>query len=345
MGKDQGRDFLRPPKPVTGRQLARSLGISQSTVSRAFSRTASISSEMRARVLEKAVRLKYQPNAIARSLSTRRTGIIGIVMADMTNPFYPEVLELVSRRLQEVRLRTLLFNIPPGADVDAALPLLWQYQVDGVIVTSASISTAMASERAATGRPLILFNRTVPGANVASVLCDNFGGARELADLLIDSGHRRIAFAAGRPDTSTNIDRERGFLERLAERRVPLYKRVEGRGYDYASGYRAAISMAPAKPDAIFFANDIMALGGMDALRTELGLRIPEDISVVGFDDIEMAAWPTYSLTTVQQPVRAMVDLTVQLLLRYLDGSETAQITRAVPGSLIVRKSTTVRSH
>ncbi|MGH7118417.1 MAG: LacI family DNA-binding transcriptional regulator [Acetobacteraceae bacterium] len=337
-------DISRGHRPITARQLARSLGISQSTVSRAFSPTASVSPAMRARVLQQAEWVKYQPNVIARSLSTRRTGIVGIVMANMTNPFYPEVLELLSRGLQEIGLRTLLFNVPPGHDVDAVLPLLLQYQVDAVVVTSATISSAMARDWTATGRSAVLFNRTVPEADIASVLCDNVGGARTLADHLVDSGHRRVAYAAGRPDTSTNVDRERGFLERLAERGVPLYARAGGEEYDYASGCRAAIALAPAGPDCIFFANDIMALGGMDALRTTLGLHVPQDVSVVGFDDIEMAGWPTYELTTVRQPVQAMIDLTIQLVLDSLNNRGNSVVAHVVPGPLIVRKSTMTRS-
>ena len=140
------------------------------------------------------------------------------------------------------------------------------------------------------------------------------------------------------------MDRERGFLERLRERGVPLHARARGEEYDYASGYRAAIEMAPSKPDGIFFANDIMALGGMDALRTALALRVPEDISVVGFDDIEMAAWPTYELTTVRQPVEAMIDLTVKLVVDNLHNQAGASVTHVLPGPLIVRKSTLPRN-
>lgn len=332
-------------RPLTARQLARTLGVSQSTISRAFSDHASISPKMRARVLEEAARVQYQPNVIARSLATRRTGIVGIVMATMTNPFYPEVLELLSRQLQQIGLRTLLFNVPAGDDVDAVLPLLLQYQVDAVVITSATISSAMAREWAATGRPAILFNRTIPGADVASVLCDNAGGARELADLLLDSGHRRLAYAAGRPNTSTNSDRERGLVERLGERGIALHARAGGEEYDYGSGYRAAIELAPTRPDGIVFANDIMALGGMDAIRSTLSLRIPEDISVVGFDDIPMAGWPTYALTTVRQPIEAMIDLTIDLLVDYPLDRVASPITHVLPGPLIVRKSTMRRHH
>lgn len=299
---------------------------------------------MRARVLEAAAQVKYHPNVIARSLSTRRSGIVGIVMANMTNPFYPEVLEQLTRRLQEIGLRTLLFNVPVGQDVDSELPLLLQYQVDAVVITSATISSAVAEEWTATGRPVILFNRTVPGANVASVSCNNVDGAGGLADMLLDTGHRRLAYAAGRPDTSTNLDRERGFIKRLRERGIRLHRQTAGREYNYESGYRAAIELASSRPDAIFFANDIMALGGMDALRNKVGLQVPEDISVVGFDDIEMASWPTYELTTVRQPVEEMIGLTIEFMAENIQGRDIRATAHALPGKLIVRKSTMRRS-
>ncbi|MBV9747751.1 MAG: LacI family DNA-binding transcriptional regulator [Acetobacteraceae bacterium] len=329
--------------PVTARQLARVLGISQSTVSRAFSPGGTVAPAMRARVLEAAARLGYQPNAIARSLSTRRSGIVGIVMATMTNPFYPEVLEHLSRRLHEADLRTLLFNVPPGQELDSELPLLLRYQVDAVVIASATISSAMAREWAATGRAAVLFNRTVPGAKVASVSCDNEAGGRAVADFLVARGHRCPAFVAGRRDTSTNLDRERGFLARLQDLGVPLHARVDGGEYSYEAGFAAALELAGQRPDAIFFANDIMALGGMDALRHRLRLCVPEDVSVVGFDDIPMAAWPSYGLTTVQQPVQRMIEETVRILVEAGRGGEATQV-HLLPGCLIERGSTRGRA-
>ena len=338
MPRDETRHTL-DRKPVTARELARDLGVSQSTISRAYSRHASISPAMRARVLEAAKALGYQPNVIARSLTTRRSGIVGIVMATMTNPFYPEVLEQLAKALRQIGLQTLLFNVPPGQEVDSELPLLLRYQVDAVVIASATISSAMAREWTATGRHAILFNRTVPGAGVTTVSCDNVAGARALADYLIDQGHWRLAYVSGKPDTSTNVEREHGFEGRLAERGLHLHARADARDYTYDGGYRAARELAPRRPDAVFFANDIMALGGMDAFRHELGMRVPEDVSVVGFDDIPMAGWPSYQLTTVQQPVARMVEATVQFLLDHLEHPAAMPETHIIPGRLIERAS------
>ena len=325
--------------PVTSRQLAHSLGVSQSTISRAFSSHASIAPAMRERVMEAAAALGYQPNVIARSLSTRRSNIVGIVMASMTNPFYPELLEQLSRALQQIGLQTLLFNALPGEDVDSQLPLLLQYQVDAVVIVSATVSSAMAREWTATGRPAVLFNRTVPGANVTSVSCDNIAGGRAVADLLVRAGRRRIAFVAGRKDTSTNAERERGFMDQLAQLDLSVHARAGGVDYSYENGYQATLDLAETRPDAIFYANDITALGGMDALRQGLGLRVPEDVAVAGFDDIPMAAWPAYRLTTVRQPVQAMIEATVTCLAANMQHPSAAE-THMIAGSVIERAST-----
>jgi DNA-binding LacI/PurR family transcriptional regulator len=331
--------FRKGRLPVTARELARNLGVSQSMVSRAFSPTASIAPAMREKVMEAALALGYQPNVIARSLSTRRSNIVGIVMASMTNPFYTELLEQLTRALQQVGLQTLLFHAPPGEDVDSQLPLLLQYQVDAVVIASATISSAMAREWTATGRPAILFNRTVPGTDVTTVSCDNVAGGRLVADHLVGLGRQRIAYVAGRSDTSTNADREAGFTARLQELGCPLHARVGGEDYSYEHGYRATLELADARPDAIFYANDITALGGMDALRRTLSLRIPEDVAVVGFDDIAMASWPSYALTTVRQPIAAMIETTVaRLASDMMRAGEAAH--EVIAGPLILRRST-----
>jgi DNA-binding LacI/PurR family transcriptional regulator len=327
-------------KPVTARELARKLGVSQSTISRAYSQHASISPAMRMRVLEAAEALGYQPNFIARSLTTRRSNIVGIVMATMTNPFYPEILEQLAKALQLIGLQTLLFHVPPGQEVDSELPLLLQYQVDAVVIASATISSAMARVWTATGRPAVLINRTVPAAGVTSVSCDNVAGAREIADYLVARGHRRLAYVSGKPNTSTNVDREHGFRGRLRELGIDLFAHVPGHEYSYAAGYDAAAELARLRPDAVFFANDIMAVGGMDAFRHDFGLCVPEDIEIVGFDDIPMAGWPSYRLTTVQQPLARMVQTTVQFLMESLDQPAVAPTTHLIAGTLIERAST-----
>jgi len=331
------RNTNHAPRP-TSIDVAKAAGVSQSTVSRVFS-GGNVSEEAKARVLSAAATLGYQPSAIARSLSTQRTGIVGIVMADITSPFYPYVLEKFTQKLQEIGLRILLFNAPPHRDVDETLPLVLQYQVDAIIITSATLSSAMADECAGLGIPVLLFNRYIPNTQASAVCCDNVAGGRLVADLLVASGHQRLAYIAGLANTSTNRDRERGFRERLTEQGVTTWQREQGT-YTYDSGYDAAKRLlnAPNRPDALFCANDIMALGALDAIR-DLNIAIPDELSVIGFDDIPAAAWSAYGLTTVRQPVNRMVDAVVELLTRRLADPSLGPETRFMPGQLVRRQT------
>jgi DNA-binding LacI/PurR family transcriptional regulator len=326
----------------TSKQIAAELGVSQSTISRAFTKDASISEEMRAKVMAAAEKAGYKPNAIARSLITRRSGIVGIAMADLTNPFYPEVLEALTNRLQRDGLHTLLFNVPEGHEVDEALPLVLQYQVDAVVITSATLSSGMAKTCAARGTPVVLLNRHVPGSGVHAVACDNYTAGRNVARYLVERGHKRLAYVAGKSDTATNIDRERGFADQLAEFGMSLWGRAGDETYSHDSGYRAALELlrGDRKPDAIFFANDILAIGGIDAIRGVVGLSIPEDISVVGFDDIRMAEWPSYNLTTVRQPIAEMVDRAGDILAKFYSGKPSKPKVHLIQGDLMERGST-----
>ncbi|MCE7983554.1 MAG: LacI family DNA-binding transcriptional regulator [Caldilinea sp. CFX5] len=331
------RNTQHAPRP-TSIDVAKAAGVSQSTVSRVFS-GGNVSEDAKARVLAAAAALGYQPSAIARSLSTQRTGIVGIVMADITSPFYPYVLEKFTQKLQEIGLRILLFNAPPHRDVDDTLPLVLQYQVDAIIITSATLSSAMADECAGLGIPVLLFNRYVPNTQASAVCCDNVAGGRLVADLLVTSGHQRLAYIAGLENTSTNRDRERGFRERLSEQGVTTWQREQG-AYTYDSGYDAAKRLlnGPDRPDALFCGNDIMALGALDAAR-DLGVTVPDALSVIGFDDIPAAAWSAYGLTTVRQPVNRMVEAVVELLTRQLADPTLGPETRFMPGQLVRRRT------
>jgi DNA-binding LacI/PurR family transcriptional regulator len=324
---------------VTSSDVARLANVSQSAVSRTFNENGKVSAETRAKVLAAAHSLGYTPNVIARSLSTQRTNIIGLVMADITNPFYPNVLEKFTQRLREMGQQVLL-TVPSDEDTDALLPSLLQYQVDAVIITSATLSNEMARSLAQQGRPVILFNRYVPNAGVSAVCCDNVEGGRLVANLLLDTGHKRVAYIAGKPNTSTNIDREKGFTDRLRERGVTEWLREQGE-FTYESGYEATCRLlrGEAPPSAIFCANDIMALGALDAARAACGKRVPEEVSIIGFDDIPTAAWPAYNLTTIRQPVNRMISATLELLKERLDNPQAEPVLKLLPGALVARGS------
>jgi len=328
---------LKARNRVTSAQVARRAEVSQSAVSRSFTPGASVAPGTRQRIMEAARELGYRPNAIARSLISGRSRMIGLVAAYLDNQFYPIVLERLARALQDRDYHTLLFISEPG-DQDRELEKLLAYQVDAVVMASATLSSALARECLDAEIPVVLFNRDVPDSPASSVTSDNMAGGRLVADYLLDSGHQRFAYIAGAENSSTNRDREAGFVQGLQSRGVKLHQREVG-AYSHHGAAQATLAMmrSDAPPDAIFVANDHMAFAVLDTLRLTLGLRVPEDVSVIGFDDVPQAAWGAYSLTTVAQPTDLMIDATVSVLFDQLETGHAEPTRRCLPVELIER--------
>ncbi len=328
---------------TTAHEVARLAQVSQSAVSRTFTAGASVSEETRTKVLAAAKTLGYRPNALARSLITRRSHIVALVMSYLENQFYPLVIEKLSQQLQKQGYHVLMF-ISEMDEADAVLTEILQYQVDGIVMASTMLSSALADTCAHAGVPVILFNRIADTgehtrADTSSVTSDNYSGGRMVASLLLERGHQRIAFLAGLENSSTNLERERGFTAVLDEAGQQLHSRAVGH-YSFERAQQAARTLFATRdrPDAVFVANDHMAIAVMDVLRLELKLRVPEDVSVVGFDDVPQAAWGSYSLTTVVQSVEDMVGATVDLLYSQMQG-ETGPRNVVVPCRLVERLS------
>jgi DNA-binding LacI/PurR family transcriptional regulator len=220
-----------------------------------------------------------------------------------------------------------------------------QYKVDGIVLGATTLSSALAQRCADASIPVVLFNRIMAegsAGSVSSVRSDNVGGGREIARFLVAGGHRRIAYLAGREDSSTNLERERGFREGLAEAGQRIYARAIG-NYDVLQARQATrdlFAQAEQRPDAVFVASDQMAIAVLDTLRHELGLAVPRQVSVVGFDNVPQAAWESYALTTFEQPVQPMVEATVELLQSYLRGDAMPNTQNIViAGQLVLRGS------
>jgi DNA-binding LacI/PurR family transcriptional regulator len=327
-------------KKVTSNEVARAAGVSQSTVSRAFNREDVVSQETLERIRSVAAELGYRPNELARSLISRKSNMVGIVMGDMLNPFYPAVLNAFTNNLQRIGRRVLLFSVPPGHDVDEVLPQLLQYQVAGVVITSATLSSRMAEAVGTGGTPVVLFNRTVYGGSVNSVCCANEEAGRLVARTFLKAGHRRYGLIGGLASTSTHIERKRAFVTELRRNGIGEPDEEAG-GNTYEGGFQAAKRLLAGRnrPDALFCISDIMALGALDAARRELSLAVPGDVSIIGFDDIAAAAWPSYDLTTVRQPVEIMAAETIAILLDQMGRSGAEPVSVRVPGELIVRST------
>jgi DNA-binding LacI/PurR family transcriptional regulator len=321
--------------------VARLAGVSQAAVSRAFTPGASVSDETRAKVMAAVDELGYRPNVIARSLVQSSTNIIGLVARRFTAPFYAHIVEKFTRALQERGYWVLFLNIDQGDELDYALPAALQYQVDGLIITSATLSSHQAEECARAGTPVVLFNRYVADGHTHLVSCDHCKGGRMVADALLDTGHKRLAYIAGEEESSTNRDREVGFLDRLKERGYELSLRESAGDYNYEKGYSAAERLfnTASPPDAVFCADDTIAMATMDFARYKLNLRIPEDLSVVGFDDIPPTGRINYELTTVRQPFNRLVDSTVDVLIDAINTPGASVIEKKVSPSLTWRKS------
>jgi DNA-binding LacI/PurR family transcriptional regulator len=325
---------------ITSIDVAKLAGVSQSAVSRTFTPGASVAPETRSRVLAAARELGYRPNAIARSLITSRSRMIGVVMAYLDNLFYPDVLEELAERLQDRGYQVLLFTGFKDRDSDPVMGQILQYQVDGLILASTTLSSALSEECAAAGVPIVLFNRTTERDAVSSVTSDNRAGGRRIAEFLVAGGHSRCAFVAGTAASSTNRDRETGFCEGLESAGIWELVRVAGH-YSREAAAQAARQLFSRRlrPDAVFCANDHMAVAVLDVARHEFGLSVPEDVSIVGYDDAQPARWPAYALTTVEQPVDEMVDRTLDILMGQIEGADSLPRHEIVPGELVVRRS------
>lgn len=325
---------------ATAHDVARLAKVSQAAVSRTFTKGASVSEQTRQKVLEAARALGYRPNMAARSLITKRSGMIGVVVPGLENSFYAVALQTLSAELSRNGYRAMLFTSPLGKQSDPVLEEVLRYQVDGLVLVSVSLSSAFADECRQTSVPVVLLNRRTQSGTASSVTGNNVAGSRRIAEFLLAGGHRHLAFVAGLEDSSTSQEREAGFSGFLREAGFDAPSRQVG-GYTAEGAVLAtrALLSADDPPDAIFYANDHMALAGLNTARAEFGIDVGRSLSIVGFDDTDLAAWPMLSLTTFQQPVREMATRAATRVLAEIAGSATGIVHDIVGGHLIVRNS------
>ncbi len=331
-------DDARDSRP-TAMTIARRLGVSKSTISRALKDDPSISATMRRHIQELAREIGYRPNAMARSLVTRRSGVIAFILGDSQNPFYPEQIDRLLPLLRSAGFQLMLFQVPAGADVADIIPTLLQYQLDACVIASVTVSSQADKILSDHQLPTVLINRVPRNNHGCAVLCNNIAGGRDAATYLLSTGARKLAFVSGPNNVSTSLDREQGFVSCLREHGRELHARADGK-YTFEGGMAAARELLDRAdpPDAVFCANDIMALGVLDFCR-EQGIRVPEDVQIIGFDNIRAASWPAYSLTTVAQPMELMLERAVELIRERIEGKQYSESV-IVNGELVLRKST-----
>ena len=339
--ENEGEPLPKSPRGgSTGRRatsydVARVAGVSQSAVSRCFAPGASIAPKTRELIVRVAGELGYRPNALAQGLISRRTNLVAVIISSLTNLYYPEVLAELTHRMTERDMRVLLFALNAESDVDEALHQVFRHSVDGAIC-AARLSDAQVRMFEAHKVPLVLYNRTANIAPVASVSCDSVAGEQELVGRLLAAGHRRFAVIAGPEDSSVGEDRRGAVADALEQAGIVSSPWVRG-DFSYEGGALGVRRLLEAGDqfDAIVCVNDLMAIGAIDACRQDFGLRVPEDISIVGFDGSGPATWAAYKVTSIRQPVKRMTEAAIAMLMERIEEPSTLAERRLFSGEFI----------
>lgn len=322
---------------ITLKEVAERAGVSRAAVSRSFTEGASVSAKTRAKVMQAAAELGYSPNMLARSLTTRRTQLVGLVSNNFRNPVFLEIFDRFTRALQDRGLRPLLVNLSDETDPDRSVRLLRQYSVDGVIVASSHLPDGFADAFRAAGIPVVhAFGRATATPTVDVVAIDNIAAGRMVAETLLARGYRRLGFLGGPAQASTTEDRLAGFTATAHAAGASVTTRFAG-AYSFAAGRAAMQAPLPDPgPEAWFCADDVLSIGAMSALH-DAGLRIPEDVGLIGLNDMEMAGWANIALTTIHQPFDAIVTASVDLIADRFTHADRAPDLRLFPCHIVER--------
>ena len=315
---------------ATSYDVARKAGVAQSTVSRCFQPGSNISPATRALVTDVAAELGYRPNALARSLITQQSNLVGVIATRYTLRGNPDVVYAIGEMLAAAGKQFLLVTAESDAATVADLRGALEYPLAGLI-SCVLLDDGTLREFEDRGIPVVLYNRKSPRIPVDGVTANHSAAAATVASALHASGHRSFLCMSGPRDAHVSRERREGFLGRLSRLGVDQAAVIET-DYSYADGRRAFLDHARTAPlpDAVFAANDQIAMGVLDACRFDLHLTIPDDISVVGFDDVAEAARPTYELTTVHQDSVLMARAAVDILLRRIAEPDARTINTVV---------------
>lgn len=325
---------------VTSRDVARLAGVSQPTVSRALRGVSGTSAETIERVRAAATALGYVPSEAGRSLSTARTRCVGVVAAELTNPFYPELVEPLRSELERHGYRTLL--IPDSTEAPLEIERLADGTLDGVILTTTLVNSRLPLDLAARGIPYVLVNRTVDQLVADSCSFDNHSGATVAAQHLVGLGHTQVGMISGPESTSTGRDRALAFSTAMNSLGVDVPSaRVRSGAFSFITGYlfMQELLRLETAPTAVFCGNDVIAIGACNALAAN-NLSSWHDVAIVGFDDIAMASWALHQLTTVHCDHDDLARESVRLLLRRIDDPAAVAEQVVLPTALVTRRST-----
>ena len=323
---------------VTLREVAERAGVSRSAVSRTFTEGASVSAKTR-RLVEQAARdLGYSPNALASSLTTGRTKMIGLISNNFHNPIFLEVFDLFTRGLQDRGLRPLLVNLTDETDPENSVRMLRQYSVDGVIVASSTLPLSFASAFRDAGVPVVhSFGRHAASPNVHVVGIDNVACGEMAVRTLIEHGYQRIAFLGGPEAATSTQDRLTGFLNEVQKREDVEASYSFADAYSFEAGRAEMTRLLEAAPaQAYFCGDDVLSIGAMSAISSKR-FRVPDDIGLIGLNDMEIAGWQNINLTTIHQPISQIIEASIELIMTMLVNPERSPEARLFPCKVVER--------
>lgn len=322
---------------ITLKDVALRAGVSRSAVSRTFTEGASVSDKTRKKVQKAAADLGYRPNALASSLTTGRTKLIGLVSDNFHNPIFLEVFDLFTQGLQERGLRPLLVNLSHHRDRAQAVQLLRQYSVDGVIVASSTLPPSFAKSFRDAGMPVVnSFGRHTTSPDVHVVGIDNVECGRMAARTLLARGYRSIGFMGGPESATSTQDRLAGFQAIMRDAGVTTSVSF-ATAYSFDAGRAQMASLLEDHPaEAFFCGDDVLTIGALSAVQSA-GLTVPENIGLIGLNDMEMAGWNNIDLTTIHQPIRQIIASSIELMTAMLDDPKRYPEARLFPCHIVER--------
>lgn len=326
---------------LTGKEIARLAGVSQATVSRVVQGSPRVTPENRRRVEKVMADVEYIPNAQARAMRTQRSGVIGVVVGEITNPWYPVMLYALAREIDGAGLRMNVWVSDGENSEQAAIEAIRSKLVDGLIFTTATRESKALRTALEMGLPVVLVNRSLEDVISDQVTGDNIGGGAAVATYFLTHGRTNVAIVGGGPGVSTGRERRRGFVDVYADAgiRIPPARMPET-DFTHQAGLDAGrVLLATDAPQAIFCATDVIAFGVIDAAK-ELGLRVPEDLWIVGYDDIPMSSWSVLDLTTVRQPIDEMAGQSLQMLMARIGNTNPDFEHKRFATELVIRGST-----
>lgn len=324
----------------TLKDVALRAGVSTSAVSRTFTDGASVSDKMRKKVEKAAAELGYSPNFIARSLTTRRTKLIGLVSDNFYNPVFLEVFDRFTRALQDCGLRPLLVNLSNETDPENSVRMLQQYSVDGVMVVSSTLPPEFSKAFRDKNIPVVnTFGRHATSPDVHVVGIDNVAAGRMAARELVSRGYKSIAFLGGPKRATSTLDRFEGFRAEMAQHPDIAFTYSFASAYSFQAGRSEILRLAEnGLAEAYFGGDDVLSVGILSGLQ-DLGKGVPQDVGLIGFNNMEMAGWENIALTTIHQPIAQIIASSVELMVAMLENPERYPEARLFPCHVVERKT------